>query len=398
MQLIDKLRLLDQRLALSTVGFFLSLAFSIFGIYTTFYYQKNPNLQFEIVSQDPVYDIKENISNLDIIYDNESIRQKGLMLSMIRIRVANTGNESLTKASFDEEALPKLFFQNGTILTTEITGTSSKYLQTHGKIAALNDKTIEVKPVIFDEGSFISFKALVIHQFDKSPVMFADGKIGGAPDIGISPYKPKESQSFLSRVFRGELLVQFVRATGYTLGTLLLLVISAFSASSLLEWSSKRKRRRFVSKFKKGTEIALSTNEKKFLDAYIERGEPFLTKSCDLLRDSEALNMAVSATHRIKSAIPSHSAPSEGPTPFDRAMIYSPNEAVRVAQFLLDHKVISMQEKTAVPDPRFLDVINRFESFVLALAPRKIIRRKPLQSQSDALQTEAEEPSSSPDE
>jgi hypothetical protein len=76
MALYEKLKSIDQKFSWSFFGLVLSVLFFLFGLYATFIYEKKPKLVFEILSEAPVYDLREDVSKLDILFEGEDIRKK----------------------------------------------------------------------------------------------------------------------------------------------------------------------------------------------------------------------------------------------------------------------------------------------------------------------------------
>ncbi len=66
-----------------------------------FFYEKKPRLRFEIVSQSPVYNIREQIPKLVMMFDGENIREKHQTLSLITLRIVNAGRADTTMQSYD---------------------------------------------------------------------------------------------------------------------------------------------------------------------------------------------------------------------------------------------------------------------------------------------------------
>src|SRR5947209_274011 len=93
----------DKRLASSFIaGVILATILSLAGLF----YEKQPRLRYTLLSQAPVYDVHENVPDLDIIFRGNSIRQEHQTLSVLTVRIENGGNAGLTLQSFDPNSLP----------------------------------------------------------------------------------------------------------------------------------------------------------------------------------------------------------------------------------------------------------------------------------------------------
>jgi hypothetical protein len=112
MKLYETLKGLDQKFSWSFFGTLFSILFFLFGLYTTFVYEKKPRLQFQTLSEAPVYSLSEDVGKLDILFEGEDIRQKHQTLTILTIRVINIGSADIVKSSFDPDHLPSVVYHN----------------------------------------------------------------------------------------------------------------------------------------------------------------------------------------------------------------------------------------------------------------------------------------------
>ena len=106
----DILRNLDQKypssflgLVVGIIALMVGIIIGFLGIYLTLFYEKKPEILFDVISNYRVYDIRENIGSLQISFEGENIKEKGLTLSLITIRIANTSRVDILKTFFDEK-------------------------------------------------------------------------------------------------------------------------------------------------------------------------------------------------------------------------------------------------------------------------------------------------------
>lgn len=101
---------LDDKFAWSFTSLVLSILFFLFGLYTTFLYEKKPRLRYEIASQSPVYNIREQIPKLVVLFDGENIHEKHQMLTLITRKIAvsvqRTASGGLHRPPFDSTLRP----------------------------------------------------------------------------------------------------------------------------------------------------------------------------------------------------------------------------------------------------------------------------------------------------
>ena len=125
----DILRNLDQKYPSAFLGLIAGLIVGIIGIYLTLFYEKKPEIRFDVISNYRVYDIRENIGSLQINFEGENIREKGQTLSLITVRMANTSRVDILKTFFDEKDLLGLEVKSSRIIKYDVIATSNQYLR-----------------------------------------------------------------------------------------------------------------------------------------------------------------------------------------------------------------------------------------------------------------------------
>ena len=83
MSFFTRLQNIEKKYAFTFLGFILAAIFGFSSIYTTFFWDRNPQVRYTVNSILGVYDIREEVGKLDIIYDGINIREKKQMLSLI---------------------------------------------------------------------------------------------------------------------------------------------------------------------------------------------------------------------------------------------------------------------------------------------------------------------------
>src|SRR5258708_25782739 len=111
MSFYEKLKGIEQKFSWSFFGLVLTVIFFLFGLYTTFIYVKKPRLLLQVLSEAPVYSLREDVSKLDILFEGEDIRKKSETLTLLTLRGINSGNADIVKNSFDSDHLPAISLQ-----------------------------------------------------------------------------------------------------------------------------------------------------------------------------------------------------------------------------------------------------------------------------------------------
>lgn len=256
MSFFSTIRQLDSKFSWSFFGFLFGIGGIIFGIYTTFFYEKKSSVRFDIMSNNSVYDIHENISDLDILLSGASIKKSNQTLSIVTAKLINDGSVSFTKAQYDERDPIALYVNNARILNLEITDTSNSYLREFATVQIGNAADrLSIAPAILDAGDYIAFKFLVLHN-DTSNVGFrATGRIAGVKQVDIAyPYKIPTNEPFFKKAISGGLLVQLIRLLVYFFGAIILIIFLIggvmFPIGKVADWCESKRRAVTIKQFK----------------------------------------------------------------------------------------------------------------------------------------------------
>ena len=117
---IDKIKNISNNLAWSLLGFVLAVIFGSITIYTEFFRDDRPAIQFEILSDSSVLDVREEVSDLEIIYDGNDLRRSGQSLRVLVVRVSNTGGDDILNSYYDDNALLGFSVENGELVSVEV--------------------------------------------------------------------------------------------------------------------------------------------------------------------------------------------------------------------------------------------------------------------------------------
>ena len=205
-------------------------------------------LKIEIVSHLNVFDINQEVSNLDILYDSVSLKDNDLMLSLIFIRFRNTGFNNILKEYFDLEYPVGINVVDGQIIEKpEIRDASNDYLLDALTSIQFNDSSIAIPPVHMDRNDFINLSLLILHNSDNSPEVVAIGKLAGQKGINVAyAIEVDNDESISDRLFKGNIWIQLLRFIFYTIIVLIIIVIIAGIANR--EPKQKRSDRKYINR------------------------------------------------------------------------------------------------------------------------------------------------------
>jgi len=183
MPLLEKIQRLDSGL---TRSFAVTLILTIGSFILGQLYDKKPNLRYQIISQSPVYDLRENVTTLDIIFDGKSIRQQQQTLSLITLKVENAGHAGISKQlSFDESSLPGFKVANAKIVKADIISSGSEYISANFQLSQKTENEFTFGPCIIDEADFVIIKILALHGESLNPTVSSFGKVAGSARIDV---------------------------------------------------------------------------------------------------------------------------------------------------------------------------------------------------------------------
>lgn len=198
-----------------------------FGIWGTLFYEKRHALAFEIISNASVYDVRENLNNLQIFYAGQNLRAEKKTLRLISLRIVNSGETHISKGDYDEAEPLGFSVQNGKILESPKFIGSNSYLNRHIKPTLVNAHEVRVAPVILDAGEYIEVQTLVLTPEGVIPQIRPLGKISGIKNIEVSePFQAKSEAGIWSQIWdANSVWIHVARAPVYSLLAMLLIAL-----------------------------------------------------------------------------------------------------------------------------------------------------------------------------
>jgi hypothetical protein len=252
---------------------------ALLGIYGTFFYERKPELVYEILANSPVLDVRERVSKLQIIYAGTDLAATRQNVHLIRFRVSNQGGTDILKSHFDDAAPLGFEVKGGRILEMSIQGTP--YLQENLRPSTRAENAITFSPVILNAGDAFEVRALVLTNVGEAPRVSPIGKVAGTPErIPIRElYLDAREKGYFAEAFGGDAWIQAGRLGGYLIAALLLLITLGFSIgvpySIISEKLEKRKRFALVEKYKEALGRHTSLKEEFLFRQYIDSTHVF---------------------------------------------------------------------------------------------------------------------------
>lgn len=367
----SKIKELDRRLPSSSIGTLVAIIFGLVGLSVALWYQRKPQLKYEILSQWPVYSIREQVPDLDITFKGESIQKQRQTLSVITMRVSNPGSAPIILNSFDSRDLPGFLVTDGKIIKLDPVERSKKLEKTL-ELVRTAENAYAINPLILETDQFFILKLLVLASESSHPKVQSFGDVAGVSKIEVvSAPSPDERRSFLSRSFYADWPIQLTRALGYTVGTIVLIVLLVLIIITTYDVTRRAHRRRLVHKFHTLLDHEPTKKETAVFDRYIQSGESTIVQLNQAFADRESLKTKVL---EYRTSIDPNAPKKPAQADITADMVpeqFLPWER-RFIPMLLDENIITVQDKNVTVDDQTAKTTSDFESFLLANEPERL--------------------------
>lgn len=219
------------------IGLVISISYIV---YVEFFRQTYTDLDYIITTKSTVFDLKEPIPSLKIMYDEKQQIDTNESIVLINLRVVNTGNVHIKEedyysgSEFGFEVTTGTVLQNPEVIQTNIQDIekSIEYMDSL--------QNIILPKIPIDIGEYYELKMLVISESDSigiNPI----GKISGVSSIDvIETYLNEEGSNIDQPRWYVSLFIGIVGLLG---GVNLTFVI--------YEWLKKKRKRKLLNRFKK---------------------------------------------------------------------------------------------------------------------------------------------------
>lgn len=260
------------RVSWSLWGVILAAIFGATTLYTEFIRDVRPEIQFEIVSNSSVLDVREQVPNLAIIYSGTDLTETNQSLRVIIVRVKNVGSEDVLKSYYDEKAPLGIAIAGGSIISVDLQDTSEKYLTENLVIQTESSSQATFSPVILGSNQHFTVKALIIHAESSEPSISPTGRIARVSSIRLTSSQELQEPGFWTQVFSGSLLIHATRLPIYFIGLIVAILAIGIPTSLMNERWQKQRRKAHVKEFKEQSDNATQRAFTKLFSKYIEHG------------------------------------------------------------------------------------------------------------------------------
>jgi len=276
----EKVAQIDRKFAWSFLGVLIACVVGGLTIYQLFFKDDHLSVRFDILVNARVLDVKEEIKELDILYEGVDIRKSSQSLSVMTLRIQNDGSRNILKGYYDSKDPFGLALTEGKIIKApELIETSNDYLKKHLDPNLISDQKLTFSNVILETDDFFIIKLLILHPDDEQPEVYPIGKIAGVRQFRLAePFREMGKVSIWSRAFKGNLGIQLIRIVGYICAFIILIICIILPIALISDWREKKNRKKISVDFRKAVQVKISENAEFLFNNYVSEGTIYLRR------------------------------------------------------------------------------------------------------------------------
>ena len=212
------------------------------ALYFQFFYEKQPSIFSQIISEVNVLDIHEPLQDLQILFQGDDIQEKKLNLRIYTVRIENTGGIDILQNYFDQSDNWGIKVENARIIETRFVNSNSEYIKNNLLPQIQEGNIVKFNKIIFDQKDYFTIELLVLHDKNNPPYLYQIGKIAGIQEDNFKISTLEKKESFLASLFHGNWTIQIVRVIIYLLVFAIIIIIGLFISVKLEEKKRKKER------------------------------------------------------------------------------------------------------------------------------------------------------------
>ena len=168
-------------------------------IYVSFFKSDKKEIDMTITSKNNVFELKDDIPNLQIKFEDKDLRSENQNISILNIKIANNSNADINENDFDVMFPLGFEIENGILLEKPQLINSSDDNYFPKKIDITLDSIFKNKMLlpsfILDKNASFTLKFLILHNNNDIPEIKPIGKISGINKLELLEKSKTEQQS-----------------------------------------------------------------------------------------------------------------------------------------------------------------------------------------------------------
>lgn len=248
-------------------------------IYGTFFYQKSCRLEYEVISNTSILNKNVDLSSIRIIVDSIDVQQSKSNISLIELRISNTGKDHLRREDYDNSKFGLKVINGRLLENPELVSASTMHLRQCVTEHYFGDDStfINIPTLPLDSKDFYQLKLVVLHNNDHSLEFVPYGKIIGQQEIHILD-SINVDETFISQLIQGSIFIHLCRLVCY----LIVLISFTIAIFSISDFFAERKKKSLLKQAYSNKSI-----ENNVIDDYVKLGDVAFKEMKDYLEMSE---------------------------------------------------------------------------------------------------------------
>lgn len=268
---------------------------TLVSFYADWFKKDRPKIVYDIISNETIVDLKEKVSNIDILYKGQSILKDSQNLSLLVLRVFNDGNRDVVQNDYDAQIPFGFSVINGYLVENpSLTETSNAYLSDRIKLIVDSTGSIGISKAILEEDEGFSLKVLIQHGQNTIPTIQPVGKIAGVESFILKEsYKEPNNKGWANSI------LNFLKTAAFFLLFGVIVFIIIYYIDRIFVFFKKKKKRKKISMFQ--ALYPNTNNEYNWVLEEYEKGYIDLKDLEKSLRNSEYLSVYIPMLEYVKN-------------------------------------------------------------------------------------------------
>jgi len=343
------------------MGFLIGIFGISFSIYISYFQDTNPKIRYDIITNTSIIDVKEDVGNLDITFNGNSVTKNNTTLRIITVRVTNPGNRNILKSDYDIDSPLGFSIEDGIIVEPPVLiDSSSKYLKDSLRVSVATGK-VYFSNIILEKNEYFVVKVLVIADKSTIPHVVPSGKVAGVKEILVVDAETAQTdEGFLKKVYYGNFFIQVVRSVTYPFSLGFMIFIIVLPYSSITDYLGTRKRRKIISKFKQKLKVDCGKIYELLFSYYEKNNEVYLSRILMLITNEQVFKNEFRETCSGESRHGLNMRDRDLENFFERPPMFE----YRIIRTLINDGMVKEQEGNFEINQEFKESISKFLEYI----------------------------------